>query len=71
MKRTHPAPSVEHLDRQSVDQAVAPRKLKLPPIADIEVIMTWWFVEDPTWAKQISDDLWEQLGKSRAGMFDQ
>jgi hypothetical protein len=55
MKRTQPAPS----------------KPKLPPIADIEAMMTEWFAEDPTWAKQISDDLWEQLGKSRAGMFDQ
>jgi hypothetical protein len=71
MKRPHPAPSVEHLGRQSVDQAAAPPKAKLPPIADIEAMMTEWFVEDPTWAKQISDDLWEQLGKSRAGMFDQ
>jgi hypothetical protein len=71
MKRPHPAPSVEHLGRQSVDQAVAPPKAKLSPIADIEMAMRGWLAEDPTWAKQISDDLWEQLGKSRAGMLDQ
>jgi hypothetical protein len=59
MKRTQPV------------AAAPPTKAKLPPIADIEAMMTEWFVEDPTWAKQISDDLWEQLGKSRAGMFDQ
>ena len=65
-------PRVIHVPvKEEVMKRTQPPKAKLPPIADIEAIMTEWFVEDPTWAKQISDDLWEQLGKSRAGMFDQ